>query len=362
MSEQTEIPGYDPDSFDHAAYHGFRPAPGATRHEGWSPDKQQQFLAALAEGITVAQACGIVGLSRQSAYALRESPRGAGFALGWEAAVLLSRNALADELMERALRGTRETVSDDKGRVVTRHKYDNRLAMAMLNRLDKMAANKEADHAAARLIAADFGQYLELIGRDDGPARAGLFLGARVKAASEDELAPIRALARADKWLRTHTDLADGVSVADLDPAQRASWTAEQWNRAEAAGLVALAPEPAETRVSCQPCQPALDAVEPLEWLDDNQYASVWWDDIAEEWRTSFPPPEGFEGDVYGVYGDDEYDRALTPEECAIVEAAEERGRNQIDAADCAERDAWFAARAAKAARAEPEMADETAG
>ncbi len=246
MNAQTEIQpyAYDPATFDHAAFHGFSPPPGATRHEGWTPDKQRRFLEALSEGHNVIRACAIVGLSKQSAYALRNSPRGQSFALGWNAAVLKARDVLADDLMDRAFNGVRDSVTRDDGSIVTRHRHDNRLAATMLARLDRMVDASASTAAAARLIAADFAQYLDLIGRDGGPARAGVFLGARIEPAGEDALAPIRALARADRWLRTHTDIAEPLDTTDLDPAERAGWTAEQWARAEAAGLVALAPEP----------------------------------------------------------------------------------------------------------------------
>ena len=50
------------------------------------------------------------------------------------------------------------------------------------------------------------------------------------------------ALGREHPQLRELTDkLAEGIPVADLDPAARAGWTAEQWVRAEAAGLLVLA-------------------------------------------------------------------------------------------------------------------------
>jgi hypothetical protein len=119
----------------------------------------------------------------------------------------------------------------------------------MLARLDRLAetGTGPADHAAARLVAGEFEQFLELVEREGGAARAGLFLARRLGAEGDvaaDDLAPVRALARADAWLRTGSDAAAGVPVADLDPAQRAGWTAEQWARAEAAGLLALAPPP----------------------------------------------------------------------------------------------------------------------
>ncbi|MGK6354605.1 hypothetical protein ACMGDH_05185 [Sphingomonas sp. DT-207] len=352
MNAQTETLPAEPaapevSGFDYAAYHGFRPAPGATRHEGWTPDKQRTFLEAVSEGYTVIQACEIVGLSKQSAYALRGSPRGAGFALGWDAAVIKARDALADELMERAFRGQRDKVDDD-GRIITRHRFDNRLALAMLGRLDRMADAEQAPStaAAARLVACDFAQYLDLIGRDAGPARAGVFLGARLPAgvepASDDDLAPIRTLARADRWLRTHTDIAEPLDIADLDPAERASWTGEQWNRAEAAGLVAVAPPPPENVESSQASQPA-PPPEPASLLDD-LYAPVWWDEHAEEWRTRFPAPEDFDGDEQGDYGDDDYSRELTLEEAKTVAARCEEELAALRAGETLERTAWFAA------------------
>jgi hypothetical protein len=336
MNAQTEILPCDSDGFDHAAFHGFSPPPGATRHEGWTPDRQRRFLEALSEGHTVVQACAIVGLSKQSAYALRTSPRGASFALGWDAAVLKARDALADELMERAFNGTRDTVTRDDGSIVTRHRHDNRLALAMLGRLDRMADAAKAPGtaaAAARLVATDFVQYLDLIGRDAGPARAGVFLGARIEPADEDALAPIRALARADRWLRTRTDIASPVDTADLDPAERAGWTAEQWTRAEAAGLLALAPDARENRQTSQASQPDAPG------FGDGP---VWWDEHLDEWRTRFPPPEDFLGDEDGDYGDPDYSRALSEAEeaaCAAVERAEIEAREVVEAR---ERDLYF--------------------
>lgn len=332
-------------AFDHAAFHELEPGvPDAERYNGWTADKQKRFLTALSRGHNITQACAIVGMSRQSAYALRDAARGAAFRLGWDAAILRARDVLADELMDRAFNGVRESVTHDDGRIVTRHRHDNLLAWKMLNRLDKRAdaACTDTGAAAVRLAAADFEQLLDLIGREAAPARAGLFLAARLGAvageAGEDDLAPIRTLARADRWLRTHTDLAAPLATADLDPAQRAGWTGEQWARAEAAGLVQLAPdapEPdtaADTREMCQ-----------LRQADDAAESRVWWCEGREDWRTSFPPPADFFGDEQGDPGDPDYERALTPEEAEAAEAWQARERAPFIAAGLAERGAWLA-------------------
>jgi len=307
-----------PDPAEPAATYSFGPA--EARYDGWTPDKQTMFLRTISEGHSIKYACRVVGMSTQSAYALRRSARGAGFALGWQGALILGRERLADEMLDRVLNGVVETITHPDGRITERHRHDNRLGAAMLARMDRVADATRADpsHAAARLVAADFDQYLDLIGRDGGPARAGLFLGVRAEAATEDDLAPIRTLARADKWLRTHTDLAEPIDTSDLDPAARAIWTGEQWVRAEAAGLVQFAtPAPAAPEDSRdgngQLRQPAA--------LESDPNEPVWWDDREEGWRTHFPPPEDFFGEEDGEYGDDGYSRTLSEAEEAAWDA-----------------------------------------
>uniref|UniRef100_UPI000833C0CD hypothetical protein n=1 Tax=Sphingomonas sp. CCH9-E2 TaxID=1768776 RepID=UPI000833C0CD len=328
---------YDPSTFNHAAFHELEPGvPDAQRYDGWTPEKQKRFLTALARGHNVTKACAIVGMSRSTAYALRDSARGAAFALGWKAAQLRARDSLADELMDRAFNGVRESVTGDDGRITTRHRYDNQLAWKMLNRLDKRAdaACTDTDAAAVRLAAADFEQYLDLVEHSAAPGRAGLFLAARFGAAgvaSEDDLAPIRTLARADRWLRTHVDASAAVPATDLDPAGRATWTDEQWRRAEAIGLVALASEappeeepdsPPDTRDSCQD-RPDSDATAP----------PIWWCYEHDGWRTRFPPPAGFDGFEEGEPGTANYERELTQEEEDAIAAEDAALRAPLIAA-----------------------------
>ncbi|WP_448658113.1 hypothetical protein ACPVPU_11690 [Sphingomonas sp. CJ99] len=121
------------------AFHPPAPLDDSRNTDGWTADRQRQFLIAIAHGVSVTRACAMVGLTRQSAYALRDSARGAAFALGWRAAMLRSRDALADTLMDRAFNGVRETVTHDDGAMTTRHRYDNALAYRMLVRLDRRA-------------------------------------------------------------------------------------------------------------------------------------------------------------------------------------------------------------------------------
>ncbi|ONF94931.1 hypothetical protein SPHI_29120 [Sphingomonas jeddahensis] len=106
------------------------------------------------------------------------------------------------------------------------------------------------------------------------------------------------------------------MPVADLDPAARAEWTAEQWQRAEAAGLLRLAlpqTEPPEAAPEPSP-EPQLSQHSPIEApLRDDLL--VWWDEGEERWYTCFPPPDDFDGDEDGSPEDMDYSRTLTDEE-----------------------------------------------
>ncbi len=366
--------------------HGYAPATPARytqRSDGWTPDRQRGFLERIAEGATVDEASASVGLSTGAAYALRRRAAGAAFALGWDAARLVARPVVAETLFLRAIAGQTERVTRPDGEVIERHRYDNRLAMSLLNRLDRHADASKTATAATRMVAAEFDAFLDIIARDAGPARAGLFLGERLDAdamaalqgdgeragerpvervaAAEAAMAPIVALARADRWLRSAAGVASGIVVADLDPAARAGWTAEQWARAEAAGLLQLAPDPVAPPVPDPAPDPEASAGDgagaaphdaapasalPIlhSGLEEgrNPDCPVWYDHGANRWRTCFPPPPGFFGTESGVFGDDDYSRECSDEEGIILEAPRDREIAERLVAEGADRDSWF--------------------
>ena len=332
------------------------------RTDGWSPDKQRAFLEGIARGLTVEQACRLVGMSPSSAYAFRQRAAGAAFALGWRAANLVAREHLADKLLARAIDGQVETMTRPDGSTISRHRYDNRLAVTMLARLDRQADEAPAPaHHAARLVAQDFEAFCEQIERDDAPARAGLFLGLRAAQEEADpDLAAMVQFARADRFRRTGASLAGEVEVADLDPAARAGWTAEQWLRAEAAGLVALAPAPAAPEVEedaggspLSPLRAALAALAPADdgdagdgEADEDEEELPVWEEDAGRWMTSLPPPPNFDGFEENEPGDPYYRRTLTDEEEAVVLQAKAEARDARTADGRVERDRWFRAAA----------------
>ncbi len=316
----------------------------AMRHDGWTPPRQRRFLEFIADGHIVDHAARMVGLSATSAYAFRRRPAGAAFALGWRAANLVARDHLADTMLERARNGTTETITRDDGSTVERHRVSDRLGLQLLARLDRQAdAASAADATAAQLVAGDFDPFLDLVGDDAGAARAGLFLAARSDA--DAALADLAALARADRIRRA----APPGDVADLDPAARHGWTAEQWCRAEAAGIVGLAPEPAP---EAEPAPPAtssqLPQLDPAAATLPTFLEPVWWSEEAGEYRTHFPPPDDFDGVEDGVWDQDDYERPLSPSELSQIGEGDDDAEARLEQA-YAERTAWFAAQAPQA-------------
>jgi hypothetical protein len=137
--------------------------------QGWTPQRQSQFLAAIADGATVQDAAQEAGLSRRSAYAFRRTAKGAAFRLGWQAAEILAADSLREDLWDRAKHGQTWTVIREDGEktiTTTRHRFDNRLALSMLTRLENKVV--EAWDADDVILAGKFDDFLTLL--DSGAA------------------------------------------------------------------------------------------------------------------------------------------------------------------------------------------------
>ena len=153
----------------------------AIRHDGWLPETRVKFLEALARTGNVQASAYYVQLSRQSAYDLRR--RDPDFARGWQAALVLARDVAEDALQERAIDGIEEPVYYHGEVVGMRRRYDSRLLLAHLARLDKIAEQVPARRAAAR-----FEELMEAIrtGADSAPL---------IAVPTDDELAAAAAQA-----------------------------------------------------------------------------------------------------------------------------------------------------------------------
>lgn len=77
------------------AFLRFAPVPVRARYDGWTADRQFRFVLAIARGAGPGEAARSVGMSRQTAHALRRKPGAEGFAAAWDAAA-----AFADRTAE----------------------------------------------------------------------------------------------------------------------------------------------------------------------------------------------------------------------------------------------------------------------
>lgn len=186
----------------------------ARRSDGWTPDRIRTFLAALAECGVVEDAARAAGMTRQSAYRLRNRAAGRAFHLAWNAALQLARRRLADELMSRALHGCVDLIVRDGEVWGERHRHDNRLAMAMLTRLDRQAASADREDEDVRLVAEEYDEFVDLVvAGGDG---ADLFIGARREADRRFcRSREARLLRRLDRYRQSRSGLPDEAEAAD---------------------------------------------------------------------------------------------------------------------------------------------------
>jgi hypothetical protein len=129
---------------------------------GWTPDKRVRFLDLLAQHGNARAAASEVGLSVQTAYRLRR--RDALFARGWNAALLLARDSSEQLLAELATEGIEEEIWYRGQRTGTKVRFDTRLLLAHLGRLDRLADEAAAAHDAGR-----FDQLLACVAGEQAP-------------------------------------------------------------------------------------------------------------------------------------------------------------------------------------------------
>ncbi|MFS0848148.1 hypothetical protein AB3M93_01605 [Novosphingobium panipatense] len=182
-------------------------------HTAWDASRKVRFLHHLSEKGDVSAACARVGMSRTSAYLLRR--RDAAFAAGWEAALVLARRHVEEVLATRALDGVEEAVWFRGELVGSRRRYDTRLLLAHLARLDRVA-EETADHAGRfdEALASVAGERAALDDDDDGAAggeRAGAMpLGRSAYVAEGD-----RAFVAANEAWLDEVEAIDGAFEAE---------------------------------------------------------------------------------------------------------------------------------------------------
>ena len=72
---------------DHSRIRTFAPVPTKARHDGWTPARQRRLIEELAATKSIVRACRAVGMSRASAYKLRDRADAADFRRAWDRAL-----------------------------------------------------------------------------------------------------------------------------------------------------------------------------------------------------------------------------------------------------------------------------------
>ncbi|MCC7393495.1 MAG: hypothetical protein IT553_01435 [Sphingomonadaceae bacterium] len=235
----------------------------------WTAALMRQYLEHLAATGLVGQSARHVGMSPRAAYDQRH--RHPGFRLGWAAAILLARDVLTDQLIERAILGsetrvTRERIAENCTQI-TRHRHDARLATHLLTHLDRHAGldGDDMDVNFARRAADHWGDYLTHVLADD---------------AAPDAL---------PRWLHDHENMDLSCEVARIS-------AVSAHRRARRAADRAAAP------------------------LAEADFA-LWYDDGSQQWMTNLPPVGDWLGTDGGRPGYATYWRTLDCDEAEIIDA-----------------------------------------
>lgn len=112
----------------------FNPVPVRARRDGWTPEKQREFIEALADTGLVREAAARVGMTEQSAARLRRRADARAFDLAWEAAVRPGARRLHAIAWERAIEGTVKRHYYHGELKSEERVYDNRLLVYLLGK------------------------------------------------------------------------------------------------------------------------------------------------------------------------------------------------------------------------------------
>jgi len=112
----------------------FTPVPlQRKRRTGWTPDKQREFIDALARCGSVSAAVRQVGMSARGAYALLDKDGAESFAAAWDIAAVMGMDAVRENVIDRAMHGSWVPVVR-RGRIVgMKFRYFDSLAIALLS-------------------------------------------------------------------------------------------------------------------------------------------------------------------------------------------------------------------------------------
>ena len=133
----------------------FTPVPRKYRQDGWTPERQQAFIDALAATGSVKRAAHQINMSSEGAYALRQQPGAEEFRAAWHAALDHGVQMLEDIALERAIHGVEVPVYSYGKLIGSRIVHNDRLLMFILrNRSpDRFAGGATAKRLTAKAEA-----------------------------------------------------------------------------------------------------------------------------------------------------------------------------------------------------------------
>jgi hypothetical protein len=146
----------------------FKPAPRQRhRHDGWTAQRQRDFIAALADTGSVTHAAARVGMSTEGAYMLRRAKGAEEFAAAWLAALDHGIARLEDIALERAVHGVEVPIYSYGKLIGTRIVHNDRLLMFMLR-------NRAMDRFPAGATKAGLGHAAQLRAEAEAANRPGM--------------------------------------------------------------------------------------------------------------------------------------------------------------------------------------------
>ena len=112
----------------------FTPVSSASRRrDGWTPEKQREFIEQLARIGVVAAAARAVGMSPKSSYTLlKRAGAESSFARAWDEARRQGRSRARDTAIERSLNGVVTPIFYRGRKVGERRRFNDRLIIAAL--------------------------------------------------------------------------------------------------------------------------------------------------------------------------------------------------------------------------------------
>jgi hypothetical protein len=127
--------------------------PRGARSDGWTPERQREFIEMLAATGSVRAACRGVGLQFSGIYRLRHRTGAESFRAAWDAAVERGTSQVRDMLVDHSINGVPETVWWAGKKVGERRKFNHNTMRWIVERGERGRGKAESDEERDRIEA-----------------------------------------------------------------------------------------------------------------------------------------------------------------------------------------------------------------